>query len=289
MPIIKQIYNNNIVLAIDERGDEVIVAGAGVGFSTGRGQKVDMSRAERVFQRTGMTRSGALRVLLELPPSIFHSTRLISQMLAEEKGIVLSPAAEIALADHLAQALKRREEGIPIYNSMLWETKMSYPAEFTLALKILDIVHKQFGVRLPLDEAGFVTMHLANVNAAGSSEQTIALGRVLHEVIAIVERCLGIALDQSKADITRFLTHVKFVVRRLLGHQTYQGGFDEMFQTLRSQDVDVYECALEIGAYLADQYATQLSDEEHFYLMIHLKRLADANAQHSGGSTEHHT
>lgn len=287
MRIIKQIYNNNIVLAVDPTGEEVIITGAGVGYLTGRGKPVDESRIERVFQMTGLVRSGAFRVLLELPYPVLQATMQVATHLRTRHRITLTPAVEVALADHLAQALSRIEQGLPIYNSMLWETKMTYPAEFAIALEVLDVIHDELGIRLPLDEAGFVTLHLVNAGLVGDPGQALTLGKALHDIIEIVQAELGLAIEGSTAAGTRFLTHVKFVIQRLTRHQTYGGSFAQMFEALRTEHPQTYACAVRIGAYLRESFSTSVTEEEQMYLMFHLIRLQQevAEADEQQGNT----
>lgn len=141
---------------------------------------------QRGFHRTGLLTGGAFRVLLELPYPAIRAVSVAADQIDAAHGVRLSPAAEVALADHVAQAIARLEEGLPIYNSMLWETKMTYPSEFAIALEVLDVVHRELGRRLPLHEAGFVTLHLVGTGAVSEPAQGMALAQALREVVELV-------------------------------------------------------------------------------------------------------
>lgn len=275
MRTITKIFNNNIVSAIDDKGEDVILVGAGVGYLTSKGKAVDEGRVEREFHLTGQARSGAFRILLELPYPIIAATARVSAYLSENHNIHLTPAVEVGLGDHLAQAVKRVEGGTSIYNSMLWETKMMYPAEFAIALHVLDVIQAELDTKLPLDEAGFITLHLVNSGLVGDTTQAMSLGNALHEVVAIVEHDLGISLDDSTPTITRFLTHVKFVIQRVTRNQVYNGQFYDYFAALKAEHENVYACAVHIGDYLDREFNAHISEEEHMYLMLHLVRLED--------------
>ena len=275
MRTIKKIFNNNIVNAVDENGEDVILVGAGVGYLTGRGKAVDESRVEREFHLTGLVRGGSFRVLLDIPYPVLKAVARVAAHLQETHGLTLTPAAEVALADHIAQAISRLDAGIPIYNSMLWETKMTYPTEFAVALQALEVVHTELGRKLPLDEAGFVTLHLVNAGLSSDPHRAMTLGAALREIIAIVERELDIVVDVSSPTSTRFLTHVKFVIQRITRNQTYSGSFDEFFQTLKAQNAHIYACAVAIGDYLDATFAARVTEEERMYLMLHLLKLHD--------------
>ena len=44
--IIKQIYNNNVILSENEAGDEIILVGRGIAFGMTRGSKVDVYKRQ---------------------------------------------------------------------------------------------------------------------------------------------------------------------------------------------------------------------------------------------------
>ena len=57
-------------------------------------------------------------------------------------------------------ALERYNSGVELKNNLLWEIKRFYPKEFTVGKEALDIINQQFGIKLPEDEAGFITMYI---------------------------------------------------------------------------------------------------------------------------------
>ncbi|CCK06146.1 Beta-glucoside bgl operon antiterminator, BglG family [Cronobacter sakazakii 696] len=73
--IIKQILNNNVVSAVDERGQEVIVTGRGLGFNARVGETVNSSHIEKTFRLHDDTVSARFKVLLdEIPVEIVQLT-----------------------------------------------------------------------------------------------------------------------------------------------------------------------------------------------------------------------
>lgn len=273
MKRITKIFNNNIVSAVDDAGEEVVLVGAGVGYLRKRGQEVDPARVEKEFRVTGPSADGTTRVLVSLPYEIVSMTAAIADHLRAAHGIVLPAPVEVGLADHLWQGLRRLDDGIPLYNSMLWETKVTYPQEFAIALQILDIVAQRLGRTLPLDEAGFVTLHLVNAGLVTDAGHAYSLARALHEVLQIVEQELGLPATETSASTARFLTHLKFVVQRLTQRRLFSGEFREIFEARRAQDPEGHRCAVRIGEYLHATFGTEISDEELMYLMFHLARL----------------
>ena len=274
MRTIKKVFNNNIVNAVDGNGEDVILVGAGVGFKAARGHAVDEARVEREFHLTGQSRNGTFRVLLEVPYPILRATTLVSDFLRSTHGVTLTQAAEIGLADHIAQAVSRADAGIPIHNTMLWETKATYPREFAMALETLELIRTELQTPLPLDEAGFIALHLANAGATGDTAAAIALSTALRKVIDIVQDGLAINVDDS-ASSARFLTHVKFVVQRLSRNRVSSESLDEALTALKAENPKTYDVASRIGDYLDQTFQSKVTESERLYLLLHLLNLRE--------------
>ena len=48
--LIKKIYNNNIAMVINEKGDEVILVGKGIVFGMKKGDEIQAEKAEKKFE-----------------------------------------------------------------------------------------------------------------------------------------------------------------------------------------------------------------------------------------------
>lgn len=48
--IIKQIFNNNIVSTVDDKNQELLILGRGIGFKFKVGDEIDEERIEKVFR-----------------------------------------------------------------------------------------------------------------------------------------------------------------------------------------------------------------------------------------------
>jgi beta-glucoside operon transcriptional antiterminator len=270
---VQKVYNNNVVAVVTD-GEEVVLVGRGIGFQKKPGDPVDESRVSKRFHLAPTPAgAGARSILVDLPLDVITLTGKISAFLAREHGLVLPSPVEIGLADHLAAALGRLDQGVPLFNNLLWETRASYPGEFAVALGVLELVRQETGQVLPLDEAGFITMHLVNAGLTGDMAETLLLARALDEVLAIVAQDLPVPVRPDSPHYARFLTHVKFVLQRLAERTQLSGQHAVLFEEQRRQDPAAYRCALRVTAYLEQRFDVDLSEEEQLYLMIHLSRL----------------
>lgn len=279
---VAKVYNNNVVAVLAD-GEEVILVGRGLGYQKKRGDPVDESVVSKRFHLAATPGgAGARGILVDLPYEVIELTSTITAYLQREHQLVLPPAVEIGLADHLAAALSRLDQGIPLVNNVLWETRAAYPGEFTVALGVLDLVRRESGRILPLDEAGFVTMHLVNAGLTGDMAETLLLARALNDVLAIVQEDLPVMVRVDSPHYARFLTHVKFVLQRLTERSQLSGEHAALFEEQRRSDPAAYRTAQRIAAYLEGRFDVDLSEEEQLYLMIDLSRLRTREQQAQG-------
>ncbi|KQQ08499.1 PRD domain-containing protein [Rathayibacter sp. Leaf296] len=286
MRTIKKIHNNNIVSAVDADGNDVVLVGAGVGYLASKGTEVDETRVEREFHGTGLAMSGSFRVLLEVPFPVLRATARVSEMLRTQHGIHVPPTVEFGLADHVSAAISRLRLGVPIANPMLWETKATYPQEFAMSLQALGIIQDELGQRLPLDEAGFITLHLANAGLIGDPHRALTLSAAIREIVLILEADLGIRIDGTSPGSIRFVSHLKFLVQRVTRTTTYDRPLSEHFAQLGRDHPLVRACADRIADFLDRALGEPLSREERLYLLVHLLRLVEeSTAPTSDGRT----
>lgn len=270
---IDRVINNNVI-AVREGERDVILTGRGLGFGQHPGGTYDPARVERRFVLDDdRSATGFTAVIAELPYEILLLSNRIADHLAETRGLRLTSAMQLALADHIQFAIERLAEGHRLENALLWELKSTYRDEFTAALEILDLVREASGVVLPVDEAGFITMHLVNAELTGRMSASLATASAVADIVALVRDRLGVALATDSIGYARFLTHVKFVVQRIEEGQLLENPDSSLYHMVRAQDPTSHECALAIAEYMQGRFGVQLPDEELLYLMVHINRL----------------
>jgi len=269
---ITRVYNNNLVATVD-RGREVILVGRGIGFGRRKGELIHAAAAQKRFVLSDDARGNGPRgILVDLPLAVIELTAKVTRYLEVDHGVRISDAAEIGLADHLNAAIRRQAQGITLYNDLIWETKATYRREFTIALGILELLRGE-GYPLPLDEAGFISMHLVTAGVGGDMATRLKTAQTLREVLAIVEGYLPDAAQSDSNDYLRFLTHLKFVVQRANDGRMLTGRHGSMFAESRDRDSEGYACVLQISEHLAKSFGRPLTEEEQLYLLMHLGRL----------------
>lgn len=270
---IDRVINNNVIGVI-ESGQEVILTGRGLGFGKHAGGTYDPSRVERRFVLADdKSAAGFTSVISELPYEVLVLSNRIADYLEAELGLQLTSAIQIALADHIQFAIERLASGQRLENTLLWELKSTYRREFTAALHILEMVREATRVVLPIDEAGFVTMHLVNAELTGSLHATIGTTTAVQDIVGLVRQHLDMVIPSDSGAYARFLTHVKFAVQRIEEGTLLSGGDTRLYELVRTTDPAAHECALAIADYVGARYGIQLPQEELLYLMLHVARL----------------
>lgn len=103
MDVFKKI-NNNVALARDAKGRELVVFGKGIGFPSMPYELTDLSAVQRTFYDVNEKYFDLLR---EVPGEVFLVADDIADTAREELGCALSPNLTYALADHLYFAIQR--------------------------------------------------------------------------------------------------------------------------------------------------------------------------------------
>ncbi|XAW87564.1 CAT RNA binding domain-containing protein [Vibrio sp. CDRSL-10 TSBA] len=111
-----QVLNNNVVSAADEKGQELILTGKGLGFKALPGGEIDPSIAEKVFRlNQGDATSERLKVLMEsLPLEVVEITEFICNEAEKSLNKKFGNGLFVSLSDHLDFAIKRSKDGLSI-------------------------------------------------------------------------------------------------------------------------------------------------------------------------------
>ena len=148
-----RVFNNNLVLARDESGVEVILTGRGLGFQAKPGDLVVRERIVRVFRaEDGRDPDNLAGLLAGIPP---EHVQLVVDALAEIglDRVAAKPALVVAMADHVGSALARAADGQVVVYPLLGEVTNLYPEEYAQATALLDAVNARVPVPLPRDGA----------------------------------------------------------------------------------------------------------------------------------------
>ena len=272
---IHKVINNNVVLFIDENGKEVIAMGKGVGFQKKVDDMVDEALVDKFFHLQDEDASGKFQQFADVIPmeyiNLADDAIQYAQITLNKK---FSESLCISLSDHIYNAVTRFLGGVSLKNPMLWEIRRFYEPEFEVGLHVLEMVNERFKIKLPEDEAAFITIHFVDAELDNSSiENVYLITKVIQDVHNIVRYFFRIEFDEKSIHYYRFITHIRFFAQRLVTKTTYKDdGDDSLFDLLKNKYKNSYKCVLKIDEYIRNNFHYDLSTDEKLYLMVHIER-----------------
>ncbi len=271
--VILRVINNNVVLSVDQRGNEVILKGKGIGFQKKVDDVVSKDVVEKVYVLSNSSNKRILTYFEEIPFEFFELVDELFVRVSDSLSYVPNQDAVFSLVDHIHFAIKRYKENLLYKNPLLLEIKTYYPNEFQAGLVALDLIEEKTGVRLPEDEAGFIALHFVNTNLGMHMDATYLMTELLKGVMDVVENYYGMPLVEGSNDYVRFITHLKFFGQRLLNNSDHFKDEEFLSKVVKQRYPKEYACALKVQEYILATFDKQIGSEEVTFLAIHLARL----------------
>ena len=272
--IIEKVINNNIISAYDESGAEVIVMGRGIGFKKKQGEVVPADQISKIFRIKSRTLAEQFKELLANMP--LERVRISDEIISHAKDhlkLKLNQSIYVTLTDHINFAIERVSQGIEPQNALLWEIKRFYPQEFQLGIYALELIQDRLGILLPEDEAGFIALHFVNAEYGTDIRDAVKFPDQMQAIVDIVERDLGILLDESSLHYERFMTHIKFLIQRIYRKELLSSEDRELSLLMQRKYPREYQCSVKVAEYIMQATGSRLSEEEIMYLSVHIRRV----------------
>jgi beta-glucoside operon transcriptional antiterminator len=277
---ILKVFNNNVVLARDASGHEVVLTGRGLGFQARAGQQVDPDKVTRVFQPAGTPDQESFAALLaDIPP---EHVELAAGAL--ERAGVTSGSSEtgkalgslvVALADHLSFAVKRQRSGIVIEYPFRGEVAHLYPDEYAAAGRVLAEVNAGLDSPLPEAEAVAIALHLVNASFARTDlTSTQRMTELLQQVFSVLEASYGRTFETGSINAARFVTHLRYFFVRFERDRQLAEDKGDLGAAVRNAYPEAATCSARIRALLELRLGQPLTEDETTYLTLHVARLA---------------
>lgn len=273
--IIEKVINNNIISAYEKSGAEVIVMGRGIGFKKKQGEVVPADQISKIFRIKSRTLAEQFKELLANMP--LERVRISDEIISHAKDhlkLKLNQSIYVTLTDHINFAIERVSQGIEPQNALLWEIKRFYPQEFQLGIYALELIQDRLDILLPEDEAGFIALHFVNAEYGTDIRDAVKFPNQMQAIVDIVERDLGILLDESSLHYERFMTHIKFLIQRIYRKELLSSEDRELSLMMQRKYPREYQCSVKVAEYIMQATGCRLSEEEIMYLSVHIRRVS---------------
>lgn len=273
---VRKVFNNNVVLAVDDRDAELVLLGRGLGFQVTPGTPVDEGLVEKRFVVSSQTQSAEklAAFIEEIPIADIEVTEEILRAARERLGPQVADHVLVPLADHVSFALRRVREGsAPIEYPLRWEVRYLYPAEVDFSREALGIIARRTGVVLPDVEAVPLALHFVNAQFGQDLDATVRMTEVLGEVLALIRSRFEVDIDAESVAVARFVTHLRYLFLRERHGGLLSGTADELHDAVRAARPREFACAQDVAGLLGERYGWTLTGEELLYLTLHVYRL----------------
>lgn len=271
---IDKIINNNIVSAIEADGKEVVIMGRGLGFGMKPGKEIPEGKIEKVFRLDSQNSTDKFKELLANLPleHIQASTEIINYA----KSVLnrrLNQSIYITLTEHINFAIERFKERMVFTNPLLNEIKTFYKEEYLVGEYAVALIERRIGIKLPVDEAGFIALHIVNAEYNTVMRDTIDITNLIQNVVKIVKEYFSMDLDETSLNYQRFVTHLRFLAQRIIGGEMLNSENPEFNQLISQMYPEEYACSLKLKDYIQVTYHHDVTEEETAYLAVHIKRI----------------
>lgn len=268
---VKKVLNNNVVIAT-HGFQEVIVVGLGIGFNARPMRAIQPKLIEKVFelQREDLVKTSQLAK--DIPESDFLDIYRIIETVVEETKMKLNPHAYVTLVDHIHFAMQRFNSGQDIRNMMLFDLKILYEEAYAFSEKLLNYINEKFQIHLPLDEVGFLTMHVVNGTNQDINNQSSLMTDAIFDCLNLIRDYYLISLKLDTLQTQRIMVHIKMLMQRVLGG-TQVDDTEKVLYNVFDEFGKAYNCAQQIQHYIEQRFKVNVNTQELVYLTIHLHRL----------------
>jgi beta-glucoside operon transcriptional antiterminator len=271
-----KVLNNNVVISIDEAGQERVLMGRGLGFQLQPTDIIDPAKVEKTFVLDkGSDGEHARQLLTDVPYPVIEAVMTSIDEAERTLGRTLGRRLTMAVIDHIQFVLERLANGIQIPTTAMPELRVLHAQEFDAATTMARSISAQLDTELPAEEAVFLTMHLLNATRDEPNGTAALLFRRVQHVVSTVERGLGVELDPASADYARFILHVQFLLQRLVAKSMLRGSDTSFFEFAKLSYPRSFAIAGDVKSYVSAATGSDLTDEELLYVIVHVERLAN--------------
>ncbi|HLS36488.1 MAG TPA: PRD domain-containing protein [Bacillota bacterium] len=267
---IRKVLNNNAVIVLDD-GEEKIAIGPGVGFNKSQDELVPRERIEKLFILRENEKLGQL--FEQIPEEHILITEDIIRYAENYLNTKLSTHSRLGLTDHLSFAIERVTQGILLKNKLLQEIRILYKKEFEVGLWALKHIEEKLHVKLPIDEAAFIAIHIHTMKIQGGDvKETVRQTGVVRDMVDVIKNCLQVDIEEDEISYERLITHLRFALIRV-EQGTTETMDKDMLQLIREKFPEAFACSQKLIETVGKKYNFHMSEEELGYITLHIERL----------------
>jgi len=270
---IEKALNNNVLIATDDRGSEVVLIGRGIGFGKKNGDSIIQEEVEKMFVLNDPKEQEQYKKLLTtLDDETLKMLISVVEIIRGRAGMSLNENIHVALTDHLAFAIHRMRKGLVIRNPFLFETKALYPNEYQIAAEVTEMVNKKLSIALPEGEIGFIALHIHSALVNKNVRDLTLHSDLIIRLVGMIENELSIEINKDSIDYMRLIRHLRYTIERVTkGERAAEP--HKITALLRNEYPNYYNLAWKLIKVMQQTLQTEIYEAEVVYLTLHLQRI----------------
>ena len=265
--------NNNVLIANDINGNEVVLIGIGIGFGKKLGDSITSEIVEKMFVLNDPEKQAQYKQLLSTIDEVTMKTLIsVVEVIRDRAGMPLNENIHVVLTDHLAFAITRLKQGIMIRNPFLLETKALYPDEYRIAEEVTEMVNEKLNIDLPEGEVGFIALHIHSAIENRNVGELAAYSELIVKLIGVIEEQFTLEIDRNSIDYTRLIRHLRFAIERMVRGEKVNEP-KAITHVLKTEYPLSYNLAWKLIKIMQQTLQVDIYEGEAVYLSLHLQRL----------------
>ena len=262
------------ISAVDDTGSEVVVMGKGIGYHMKKGMEIPKENIEKIFRLESPGAVSKFRDLLEKMP--LEHLQISAEIIEYARNVLnrkLNESIYLTLTDHINFSIERFEKCMMFSNPLIREVKSFYKQEYLVGEYAIALIEKKLGIRLPVDEAASIALHIVNAEYNIKMRDTIDITNLIQEVLGIIRSYFSMELEETSISYERLITHLRFLAERIYCKEMLGGEIPEFCEMIARLYPEEYQCSLKIRDHIQKTYEHYVTDEEVSYLAVHIKRV----------------
>lgn len=269
MRIIKNI-NNNFAIAVDGAGNRLIISGKGIGFGKVPRELEDITRINRSYYDVD---EAYISMLNEIPEEIIAISAQIVDQARRHIDNPISSNIVFTLADHIHFSIQRYQKQMNVQLPIVYDIQHLFEKEMSIGAYGLRLIQKELHIALPKEEAAYIALHIINAEMQDKNKKTDKDNEIIEHILTIIEREYDMQINKDNFNYSRFVSHMHYLLKRGESKQLINTDNKAIYDKLKQDYRQSYECVRQVSAYLNGIFHMELSDEEKLYLMLHINRL----------------
>lgn len=268
--VVIQAYNNNTV-CIKMLGKEKILFSKGIGFGKKFGDKIPKgTKVEKIFIMENEENIKNFKQVIEkVDDDFFDLCEKIITEISRDLNEDLDERIYVGLIDHLNFSIKRINNNETIDNPFLDEIKVLYKTEYMIAKKVVRMIMDRINISIPDGEVGLIALHIHSNRNSGKLQDIIKSTNISKVVLDSIEKELKIKIPRDSLNYARFITHIKFAVKRIISNSELENDFIE---EIKSKYTISYKIAKDTAKILEKYLDKKVCEDEIAYLAMHVER-----------------